>query len=89
MGDIKEDDLCIMWYDIENDKYILLDKECIRDKENHTISYETDHFSTWLVVDKNAWKNCWKSSFQIFAEMTNDSYDYLEYKLDGIIHRYQ
>ncbi|MBR1931076.1 MAG: hypothetical protein IJ833_06335 [Lachnospiraceae bacterium] len=89
LGDVDEKNLCIMWYDSENDKYILLDEDSVLDTENNTISYVTDHFSTWLVVDKNAWKNCWKSSLTIFEAKGNDEYEYLEFAIDGVVHRYQ
>ncbi|MCM1090242.1 MAG: cellulose binding domain-containing protein [Butyrivibrio sp.] len=55
LGEIMEDNLRIMWYDEENDKYILLDDETVIDRENNTLSYTTNHFSTWMVVDKTIW----------------------------------
>lgn len=55
LGEIQEDNLRIMWYDEENDIYVLLDDETVIDKENNTLSYTTNHFSTWMVVDRTIW----------------------------------
>ena len=55
LGETKEDNLRIMWYNEEDDLYVLLDEETTLDKENHTLSCETDHFSTWMVVDRTIW----------------------------------
>lgn len=54
LGETSEDDLCMMWYDEENDNYVLLE-DCILDKAANTITYTTTHFSTYLVVDKQIW----------------------------------
>lgn len=54
LGDIEETDLCMMWYDGENDIYTLLEDSVV-DTENNTVSYTTTHFSTYLVVDVTQW----------------------------------
>ena len=54
LGETSENDLCMMWYDEENDNYVLLE-DCILDKEANTITYTTTHFSTYLIVDKQIW----------------------------------
>ena len=54
LGNSKEDDLCMMWYDEENDRYVLLE-DSVLDKKNNTITYRTTHFSTYLVVDRQIW----------------------------------
>lgn len=54
LGDSKEDDLCMMWYDEENDNYVLLE-DSVLDKKNNTITYKTTHFSTYFVVNKQIW----------------------------------
>ncbi|MDE5780153.1 MAG: VWA domain-containing protein, partial [Lachnospiraceae bacterium] len=54
LGETSEDNLCMMWYDEENDNYVLLEDSKV-DKENHTITYSTTHFSTYLIVDKKIW----------------------------------
>ncbi len=54
LGDSKEDDLCMMWYDEENDNYVLLE-DSVLDKKNNTITYKTTHFSTYFIVNKQIW----------------------------------
>ena len=44
-----------MWYDEENDKYVLLDEETEVDTVNNIVQYETNHFSTYLIVDRTIW----------------------------------
>lgn len=61
LGDTSEDDLAIMWYDEENDDYVIYDEESVLDKENQTISYTTTHFSTYLIVNKNIWQRVWEN----------------------------
>jgi len=55
LGDSLEDNLRIVWYDEENDQYVVMDEETVIDKENNTLSCKTTHFSTWLVVDVLKW----------------------------------
>ncbi len=55
LGDSLEDNLRIVWYDEENDEYVVMDEETVIDKENNTLSCKTTHFSTWLVVDIMKW----------------------------------
>lgn len=52
LGDTKEEDLAVMWYDEENGVYQILDNETVLDKEKQTVSYKTTHFSKYMVVDK-------------------------------------
>ncbi len=54
LGETKEEDLCMMWYDEKNDNYILLE-DSVLDKTKNTVTYKTTHFSTYLVVDKKIW----------------------------------
>lgn len=44
LGDTKEEDLAVMWYDEENGVYQILDNETVLDKEKQTVSYKTTHF---------------------------------------------
>lgn len=54
-----ENDLCIMWYDDKNDKYVMLEDSYV-DVANNTVSYETTHFSTYLLVDQKIWLDNWR-----------------------------
>lgn len=53
LGNTDEENLVMMWYDEENDQYIVLDS--VVDVENNTVTYTTTHFSTYLLVDKQIW----------------------------------
>lgn len=61
LGTTKEEDLRVMWYDEENNQYVILDEETVLDTENNVLSYTTTHFSTYLVVDRQAWYNLWSN----------------------------
>jgi len=58
LGDAKEENLCVMWYDEENLTYVLLE-DSVLDTVNQTVSYTTTHFSTYLLVDKEIWLDAW------------------------------
>lgn len=60
LGSTQEKDLAVMWYDEENDKYHIFDKDSVIDTVNNTVSYSTTHFSTYLLVDRQQWYNAWK-----------------------------
>ena len=55
LGETDADNLRIMWYDEEDDRYVILDEETVLDKEQHTLSCSTTHFSKWMVVDRQVW----------------------------------
>ena len=56
-----EEDLAVMWYDEQNDDYVIYDDETVLNKEKQTISYTTTHFSTYLVVNKKKWYRIWRN----------------------------
>ncbi len=62
LGDTNEEDLRVMWYDKDNNKYVIMDNESVVDLENNTVSYTTTHFSTYLVVDRKEWYEFWSNS---------------------------
>lgn len=55
-----EENLAILWYDEVNNEYVILDSETVVDTENNTVSYTTTHFSTYLVIDREIWYNCFR-----------------------------
>ncbi|MBD5087790.1 MAG: VWA domain-containing protein [Clostridiales bacterium] len=59
LGETKEEDLAIMWYDEENNIYKILDEDTVIDTKKQTVSYTTTHFSTYLVVDRQKWYDVW------------------------------
>lgn len=74
LGDTKEENLCVMWYDEENDNYILLENSTV-DTERNTVSYTTDHFSTYLVVDKEIWLDTWRQDMNYRTSGNVSYYD--------------
>lgn len=62
LGDVKEENLSILWYDEANNWYQILDKDCVVDTVNNTISYVTSHFSTYMLVDSKAWYDAWREN---------------------------
>lgn len=57
-----EENLAILWYDEANDRYVILDEDTVVDVENNTVSYTTTHFSTYLVIDREVWYDCWREN---------------------------
>lgn len=74
LGDTKEEDLAVMWYDEENGVYQILDNETVLDKEKQTVSYKTTHFSKYMVVDKNIWYNTWRTNIDYRVGTTTKLY---------------
>ncbi|WP_303161722.1 vWA domain-containing protein [Ruminococcus champanellensis] len=62
LGDTPAENLAVMWYDRENRRYVILDKDTVVDTNAHTVSYTTTHFSTYLVVDREVWYDCWREN---------------------------
>lgn len=61
LGTMPEENLCMMWYDEENKIYQILEDSVV-DTVNHTVSYTTTHFSTYLLVDKQIWYDTWRQN---------------------------
>ena len=62
LGDTPAENLAVMWYDKENMNYVIFDQDTVVDTEKHTVSYVTTHFSTYLVVDREIWYDCWREN---------------------------
>ncbi len=60
LGDAEFENLTMLWYDIENQKYVEMEKAI--DKENMTVSATVNHFSTYMIVDNTQWYNAWKDN---------------------------
>ncbi len=50
--------------DEEEDWYYLMDDTSIIDTKNHTVSYTTTHFSTYLLVDRQKWYDTWSKNIE-------------------------
>ena len=59
LGDTEFANLGVLWYDEENEQYIIVDS--VIDDENSNISATVNHFSKYLVVDQKAWLELWTS----------------------------
>lgn len=56
LGEAKESDLIVLWYDEEHNVYDIQEQAVI-DQVNNTISLDVTHFSTYMVVDRVKWDN--------------------------------
>lgn len=72
LGGTKEEDLAVLWYDEANGWYQILDRESVVDTKNHTVSYETTHFSTYMLVDKNTWYEAWRENIDYRTSSEGD-----------------
>ena len=57
LGKTNEEDLRIMWYDEENNQYVIMDEETVLNTEEHLEI--TTNISTYLVVDEQMWYDVW------------------------------
>lgn len=62
LGETKEEDLSVMWYDEANNWYQILDEDSVIDTTNHTVTYTTTHFSTYMIVDRTTWYDAWRQN---------------------------
>lgn len=62
LGDTKEEDLAILWYDEANNWYQILDDKSVVDTEKNTVTLTTTHFSTYMLVDRLAWYHAWREN---------------------------
>lgn len=72
LGDTDEKDLSILWYDEENDWYQIMDRETVLDIEENTVSLETTHFSTYMLVDSKKWYEAWRENIDYRVSSTGD-----------------
>ena len=63
LNDTTEEDLIILWYDMENKGYVMLE-DTIVDTVNNTVSCTTTHFSTYLVIDREIWLDSWREKIE-------------------------
>ncbi|MBQ4536058.1 MAG: cellulose binding domain-containing protein, partial [Lachnospiraceae bacterium] len=89
LGETKEENLAILWYDEENRRYQVLDEDCIIDRVNHTVTYTTTHFSTYMLVDVEKWIDIWELKPTLLVEIGDNTYDTLTVEVDGTMHMYQ
>ncbi|MDE7112733.1 MAG: thrombospondin type 3 repeat-containing protein, partial [Acetatifactor sp.] len=78
LGETDADNLRIMWYDEEDDRYVILDEETVLDKEHHTLSCSTTHFSKWMVVDRQVWWTAMRADLG-YGEISDSGEYYFDY----------
>lgn len=81
LGKIKEEELSILWYNEKENRYELMDSQV--DKNQHTVSCETTHFSTYMLVDKQQWYGIWRNNINYRSTTSGaiQSYD-IAYVID-------
>lgn len=89
LGEHKEEDLCFAWYNEETGEYHLEETATVLDKENQILSCQTNHFSTWLVLDKDEWNNALEEYYKTAKAIHFNDYQYMLFEVDGVMHRYQ
>ena len=67
LGDADEENLGVLWYDEANGGYVVQDQAVV-DTEANTITLTVNHFSTYLVVNKDMWNN------PVFPNTSNNMY---------------
>ena len=73
LGETKEEDLSVMWYDEANNWYQILDEDSVIDTTNHTVTYTTTHFSTYMLADKTLWYEAWRENIDYRNSSTGDT----------------
>lgn len=73
LGEVKEEDLAVLWYNEADGWYQLLDQDSIVDTQNNTVTYETTHFSTYMLVDKTAWYAAWRENIDYRISSDGDT----------------
>ncbi len=58
LGNIVEENLGVLWYDEENNQFVVMDNVFV-DTEHHTVTCVTTHFSEYMLVDKEEWYSVW------------------------------
>ncbi len=78
LGDVKEEDLALLWYDEENNWYQILDDMCVVDTKNNRVIYKTTHFSTYMLVNSKVWTDTWRKDIVYRNGTEKDENPYLD-----------
>lgn len=62
LGEVSEENLAVLWYNEAEGWYQLLDQDSVVNTKDNTVTYETPHFSTYMLVDKTAWYAAWREN---------------------------
>lgn len=72
LEDCELSDLIVLWNDEENNRFLV--QESILDSEQKTITATVQHFSKYMLVDKEKWFQAWRDSIDYTIGMKT-SYD--------------
>ena len=67
LGDTAFDNLMFLWYDEENNNFVEL--ETTLNKAKSTASITTNHFSKYMIVDKQAWFDNWREIYDKYKSL--------------------
>lgn len=84
LGDTPEENLCMMWYDEANNIYQILEDSVV-DTVNHTVSYTTTHFSTYLLVDRQIWYDAWRADIDYSTYVVGNEENIINYDIVAAI----
>lgn len=84
LGDTPEENLCMMWYDEAENVYRILEESVI-DTANHTVSYTTTHFSTYLLVDRQIWYDAWRAEIDYSTYVVGSEENIINYDIIAAI----
>ncbi len=73
LGDIKEEDLAILWYDEANNWYQILDDKSVVDTVKNTVTLTTTHFSTYMLVNRLDWYQAWRENIDYRISTEDDA----------------
>jgi hypothetical protein len=62
LGSVQPENLRALWYDDKNGRFVLMPNQTL-DIDHSTVSFQTDHFSFYLLVDWKKWQEDWQKSF--------------------------
>lgn len=84
LGSTLEENLCMMWYDEEDNVYRILEDSVV-DTANHTVSYATTHFSTYLLVDRQIWYDTWRADIDYSTYVVGNEENMIHYDIVAAI----
>lgn len=64
--DVKEDDLLVLWYDEKNDQMVEMPTSV--NSEKNEVTFKTNHFSQYVLVDKSTWQKIWNQEIAKIRE---------------------
>ena len=70
LGNAQTEDLAICWIDYDSGEIVPLNSTV--DEANHTVSATTTHFSQYVLLDLNAYRNMWKQNILQAIEYQGD-----------------